>query len=96
MDERPQEFPLCRFCRVRQGAGGLGLPLAGDDGCFICEGLSDDLGAITKKIISRMDKFEFRTFSIGLMLPHGVQEREDTLRSELKTRCPPKIGRAHV
>jgi len=87
VDERPAEFRLCRFCRDRQGAGGFGLPLAGDeDGCFICEGLSGDLGAITEKVISRMDKFEFRTFSIGLIIPHGVQEREDTLRSELKTR----------
>ena len=44
------------------------------------------MGAITENIVSRMGKFEFRTFSIGLMLPHGVQEREDTLRSELKVR----------
>lgn len=86
MDEKPTDFRLCKFCRDRQGAGGLGLPLAGDDDCFICEGLSGDLGAITENIVSRMGKFEFRTFSIGLMLPHGVQEREDTLRSELKVR----------
>jgi len=87
VDEKPQEFRLCQFCRGRQGTGGLGLPLAEDeDDCFICEGLSGDLGPITQKIVSRMDKFEFRTFSIGLMLPHGVQEREDTLRSELKIR----------
>ena len=105
MDERPAEFRLCRFCRDRQGAGGFGLPLAGDeDGCFICEGLSGDLGAITEKVISRMDKFEFRTFSIGLIIPHGVQEREDTLRSDLKMRggetfkseLAGRIGRAVV
>jgi len=48
--------------------------------------MSGDLGAVTEKILSRLEKFEFRTFSVGLMLPHGVQEREDTLRSELKIR----------
>jgi tRNA pseudouridine synthase 10 len=48
--------------------------------------MSGDLGGVTKKIISSLEKFEFRTFSVGLVLPHGVQEREDTLRSELKIR----------
>jgi tRNA pseudouridine synthase 10 len=85
VDEKALEFPLCRFCRDRQGVDGL--PLADDaDGCFICGGISSDLGGITEKIVSRMGKFEFRTFSVGLMLPPGVQEREDTLRSELKIR----------
>jgi tRNA pseudouridine synthase 10 len=48
--------------------------------------MSVGLGGITEKILSRLKRFEFRTFSIGLMLPQGVQEREDTLRSELKIR----------
>jgi len=87
VDERLPEFQVCAFCRDRQGTGGLGLSLVADeDDCFICEGLSGDLGPIAEKVISRMEKFDFRTFSIGLMLPQGVQEREDTLRSELKVR----------
>ncbi len=87
MDEKPKEFQLCGFCRDRQGSGESGLALADDArGCFICEGMSDDLGGITEKILSRLKRFEFRTFSIGLMLPQGVQEREDTLRSEMKIR----------
>jgi len=87
VDESQKEFPLCGFCRERQGLGGRGLPQAGDEErCFICEGVSGDLGGITEKVLSRLKKYEFKTFSIGLMLPHGVQEREDTLRSELKIR----------
>ena len=87
MDEKPPGFQLCRFCLDRQATKGAGLRLAGDDDdCFICEGMSGDLGGVTRKILSRLEKFEFRTFSVGLMLPHGVQEREDTLRSELKIR----------
>jgi tRNA pseudouridine synthase 10 len=86
VDEQRPGFPLCRYCRDRQGAG-AGLSLAAtEDGCFICHGMSGDLGGITEKIISHLGRFEFRTFSVGLMLPHGVQEREDTLRSELKIR----------
>ncbi len=85
MDEKAPEFRLCRFCKERQGAGGSDLALAGD-GCFICNGIFSDLGALAEKIVSRLGGFEFRTFSIGLVLPHGVQEREDTLRSELKIR----------
>jgi tRNA pseudouridine synthase 10 len=87
VDERPVEFPLCRSCSDRQGKGAFEFPLSGDEGgCFICEGISGNLEGITGKIISRLAKFEFKTFSIGLMLPQGVQEREDTLRSELKIR----------
>jgi tRNA pseudouridine synthase 10 len=87
VDEQRPGFPLCRYCRDRQGAGEPGLSLAGtEDGCFICHGMSGDLGRIIEKIISHLGRFEFRTFSVGLMLPHGVQEREDTLRSELKIR----------
>jgi tRNA pseudouridine synthase 10 len=86
VDEGPREFQLCRSCRDRQGAGGLGLLARDDDGCFICEGMSSDLGGITERVLSRLKKYEFRTFSIGMMLPQGVQEREDTLRSEMKIR----------
>ena len=63
------------------------MPLAPDeDGCFICEGISGNLGGIIQRTLSRLGKFEFRTFSVGLMLPQGVQEREDSLRSELRIR----------
>lgn len=83
-EERPPKFQLCRFCADRQGAK---LPLAPDeDDCFICEGISGNLGGITKKTLSSLGRFEFRTFSVGLMLPQGVQEREDSLRSELRIR----------
>jgi tRNA pseudouridine synthase 10 len=80
------EFRLCRACRDRQGAAGKDLPLASEEGCFICGGVSGNLGRIAEKVVAALAKFEFRTFSVGLMLPHGVQEREDTLRSEMKIR----------
>ena len=87
MDEKLAEFQLCRYCRDRQGAEGKALPLSGNENrCFICGGISNNLGGITGKVVSGLKKFEFKTFSVGLMLPPGVQEREDTVRSELKIR----------
>ena len=86
MGERPQEFQLCRSCRDRQGAG-LEISLAETpERCFICAGLSEGLAGIAGKTVSVLRGYEFKTFSVGLVLPTGVQEREDTLRSELKAR----------
>jgi len=87
VDEGLPEFQLCGFCRDRQGAGNPQIALADDQGdCFVCKGMSGDLEAVTKKILAGLAKFDYRTFSVGLVLPPGVQEREDTLRSELKIR----------
>ena len=87
MDEKVLEFRLCKSCRERQGAGELPVALAEDDeGCFICKGISGSLGGVTEKIVCSLGRFEFQTFSVGLILPRGVQEREDMLRSELKIR----------
>ena len=86
MDERAG-FRLCEFCRERQGAGASELALAEDPrGCFICEGLSGKVDKTAEKVVSRIRPYEFKTFAVGLSLPPGVQEREDTLRSELKIR----------
>ena len=48
--------------------------------------MSSDLDGVTRKTLATLRRFEFKTFSIGLVLPQGVQDREDTLRSELKIR----------
>lgn len=86
MDEALLEFQLCRFCRDRQGKGNFEFPLATGVKCFVCEGISEDLERVTEKVISSLGKYEFHTFSVGLVLPQGVQEREDKLRSDLKIR----------
>jgi len=85
--EKPAEFTLCSYCLKRQGTRVPGLALANEDeSCFICEGLSGNLEKTGSKIVSKLRPFEFHTFSVGLVLPQGVQEREDTLRSALKIR----------
>jgi len=62
------------------------FPNAKAKSCYICGGLSDSLDKVSDKVVPRLGRFEFRTFSIGLVLPQGVQEREDTLRSDLRIR----------
>ncbi|MDG7016257.1 MAG: hypothetical protein JRN23_01510 [Nitrososphaerota archaeon] len=86
MDERARRFQLCKPCLDRHG-GRPELTLATDQGeCFICGGMSGGLGEVSKKTVRALGRFEFRTFSVGVVLPSGIQEREDTLRSELKIR----------
>jgi tRNA pseudouridine synthase 10 len=83
--ERQAKFPLCGLCSRRQAAQ-TEFPPADGEGCFICRGLSGDLEKSSAKVVPHLARFEFRTFSIGLVLPQGVQEREDSLRSELRIR----------
>ncbi len=86
MDE-PVDFRLCRFCKERQGSEGRAIALAEDDsGCYICRGASGELEGISEKMLSQLKRYDFRTFSVGLVLPSGMQEREDTLRSVMKIR----------
>ena len=70
---------------MRQGAQ-AGFPQAQGEGCYICGGLSEGLEEASARVVPRLSKFEFHTFSIGLVLPQGVQEREDNLRSEFRIR----------
>lgn len=86
MDDGAREFALCRPCLIRQGAGRTGLRLAGYSECFVCGGLFGRLDVVSDSVASSLKGYEFRTFSIGLVLPPGVQEREDTLRSDLRIR----------
>ncbi|MDA4128435.1 MAG: hypothetical protein OK422_03100 [Thaumarchaeota archaeon] len=78
-----QKFGLCRRCLLRQGnsARFQQIPAAK---CFICRGLTSKLLAFAKWAASKGRAYEYRTFSIGLTLPEGVQEREDELRAESK------------
>jgi tRNA pseudouridine synthase 10 len=87
MAETALQFKLCHSCLARQGKGRSGLALVSDEkDCFICRGMSENLEKVIEKTVLNLGRFEFRTFSVGVVLPPGVQEREDTLRSELKIR----------
>lgn len=78
-----QRYHLCAGCLEREG-GQKTFDLAQDNQCFICNGLVSSLSGFAEKAAKAMRKYEFKTFSMGVILPEGVQEREDELRSETK------------
>ncbi len=82
MMEGIQRYELCEPCSLRQG---FREALATDPRrCFICRGLTTRVDEIRSDILRRLRGYEFRTFSVGLSLPEGMQEREDQLRAEYK------------
>src|SRR2546427_6741236 len=77
-----QKYELCEPCSLRQG---FREALATNPRrCFICRGLTTRVDEIRSDILRRLRGYEFRTFSVGLSLPEGMQEREDQLRAEYK------------
>src|SRR2546427_9891867 len=77
-----QKYELCEPCSLRQG---LREALATDARrCFICRGLTTRVDEIRSDVLRRLRGYEFRTFSVGLSLSEGMQEREDQLRAEYK------------
>ncbi|MBI3116240.1 MAG: hypothetical protein HYZ12_02765 [Thaumarchaeota archaeon] len=85
MYEVLNKFALCETCLRRQGEDRR-LSLVRPKGCFICEGLTSRTESLSRKVLRSVRDYEFSTFSIGIILPSGVQEREDEVRSELKMR----------
>src|SRR5256712_14197025 len=80
--EAIQRYELCEPCSLRQG---FREARATDPRrCFICRGLTTRLDEIRSDVLRRLRGYEFRTFSVGLSLPEGMQEREDQLRAEYK------------
>ncbi len=52
--------------------------------CFVCGGLMDKVSSIAKGVVKAARPYQFETFSVGVSLPEGLQEREDEVRSTLK------------
>jgi len=80
-----RKFSLCTKCASRQGEGN-DFEATDPQGCFICQGLTARTGALGQKVVREALKYDFRTFSIGMIIPPEVQEREDQVRSELQIR----------
>jgi tRNA pseudouridine synthase 10 len=47
-------------------------------------GVMDKIPILAEVAVRSIRRFEFRTFSVGVTMPEGVQEREDELRSNLQ------------
>ena len=54
------------------------------DKCFICSGLFNKISSTCNQIIEATKEFNYRTFLIGVILPHKFYDREDKIRSEYK------------
>jgi tRNA pseudouridine synthase 10 len=80
-----EKFALCESCAERQGNQTEFGPAKGRD-CFICRGLTSRFPDIERSVVRRAKGYQFKTFSIGIIVPRGIQEREDQLRSDLKIR----------
>jgi len=52
--------------------------------CFICRGLFARVDRYSAKAARAAKRYQFKTFAVGIVMPEGVQEREDELRSSLK------------
>lgn len=85
MHEVQSKFALCEVCLRRQGEGQR-LSVVPPSDCFICEGLTSRVEELSKRVLSSVRGIEYASFSIGVILPPGVQEKEDEVRSSLKMR----------
>jgi tRNA pseudouridine synthase 10 len=79
-------FSLCETCAVRQGTDFKDYELVDAKSCLICAGLTSRIAVVGEKVLRGAKRYQFKTFSIGMILPSGVQEREDQLRSDLRIR----------
>ena len=79
-------FSLCEVCAVRQGTDSTGFELVKGKSCYICRGLTSRITKVGEKVLRGAKRYQFKTFSIGMILPSGVQEREDRLRSDFRIR----------
>ena len=75
---------LCRRCAERQGGGPPSFELVGGPECSICSGMMDRTESMAGLAARTARRYQFRSFTVGVSLPEGVQEREDELRSVLK------------
>ncbi len=79
-----QTYRLCQLCSERQGVGAPAVEVVQGRQCFICGGMTERIGKMAEKAVSRARRYQFKTFAVGVTVPEGVQEREDELRSNLK------------
>ena len=75
-------YRLCSYCAQRQGAGALDV-VEGSD-CFVCQGLMNKVPLIAEAAVRKIKRYQFGTFTVGVSVQGGIQEREDELRSDLK------------
>lgn len=77
-------YRLCGFCVEREGGAGSRFDEVPGAGCSICGGALDRVPALASMAARVVRRYQFKTFSVGVSLPDGVQEKEDEIRAALK------------
>ena len=77
------KYKICVDCLARQNSN---LYSQLREKCFVCSGLFDRLNLTCDQIVEATKDFDYRTFLIGVILPHKFYDREDKIRSEYKIR----------
>lgn len=73
-----EKFLLCKFCFSRFKKKDATTRIsAGENGCFICQGLSGLLPSIVKSAVQQSSSFEWGTFSVSTSFPRSVLAREE-------------------
>jgi len=52
--------------------------------CFLCGNNFQKIEQLAEKAVERMSKYEYSTFLVGILLPEGVEEREDEFKAEFE------------
>ncbi len=52
--------------------------------CFLCGGALDNAESMATVAVKAAKRYQFTSFSVGVSMPPGVQEREDEVRADLK------------
>ncbi len=52
--------------------------------CFLCNDKFNSLNDLAKKALEKLEKYEYRSFLVGIELPVTVEEREDEFKAEFE------------
>lgn len=80
-----KEFRLCSTCSKRQSDKAVFAEVPARQ-CFICRGLILKVPPAERRALQVARRYQFKTFSVGMVVPAEVQEREDQVRSEIQIR----------
>jgi tRNA pseudouridine synthase 10 len=80
-----KEFSLCSTCAKRQRSE-IKFTISRARECFVCRGLILRIPEMERRTVRKTRRYDFKTFSVGMIIPSEVQEREDQLRSDLQIR----------
>ncbi|MEM3577709.1 MAG: tRNA pseudouridine(54/55) synthase Pus10 [Candidatus Bathyarchaeia archaeon] len=50
--------------------------------CFLCENKFQEIENTAQKIVENLDKYEYRSFLVGIELPVRIEEREDEFKAK--------------